>query len=72
MTADHGNADYMVNPDGTPNTAHSKNLVPLFLINKQYKGKLKPGKLADIAPTILATLDLKIPSEMTGDILIEL
>ena len=72
LTADHGNADYMVNPDGTPNTAHSKNLVPLFLINKQYKGKLKPGKLADIAPTILATLDLKIPSEMTGDILIEL
>jgi 2,3-bisphosphoglycerate-independent phosphoglycerate mutase len=72
LTADHGNADYMVNPDGTPNTAHSKNLVPFFLINKQYRGKLKPGKLADIAPTILAVLDLKIPFEMTGEILIDL
>ena len=72
LTADHGNADYMVNPDGSPNTAHSKNLVPFFLINKQYKGNLKPGKLADIAPTILSFLGLEIPTEMTGEILLEL
>ena len=70
LTADHGNADYALNEDGTPNTAHSLNLVPLFVIDKDWKGDLKSGKLGDIAPTILTVMGLPIPSEMTGDILI--
>ncbi|MCO5234183.1 MAG: 2,3-bisphosphoglycerate-independent phosphoglycerate mutase [Chitinophagales bacterium] len=70
VTADHGNADYMVNPDGSPNTAHSKNLVPVFYINKEASGKIIDGKLADIAPTILTLLDIDVPKEMTGDIII--
>jgi len=70
VTADHGNADYMINEDGTPNTAHTLNLVPLFIIDKDWKGKIKPGKLGDIAPTILALMDIPVPKEMTGEILI--
>lgn len=70
LTADHGNADYMINEDGTPNTAHTLNLVPFFIIDKEWKGKLKNGKLADIAPTILTMMQLPVPSQMTGDILI--
>jgi 2,3-bisphosphoglycerate-independent phosphoglycerate mutase len=70
LTADHGNADYMINEDGTPNTAHSLNLVPLFVIGKDFKGKLKPGKLGDIAPSILTVMGLPIPKEMTGEVLI--
>jgi 2,3-bisphosphoglycerate-independent phosphoglycerate mutase len=70
LTADHGNADYMVNADGTPNTAHTLNLVPLFIIDKEWKGDIKPGKLGDIAPTILKIMHLEIPKEMTGDVLI--
>lgn len=70
LTADHGNADYMINEDGTPNTAHTLNLVPLFVIDKEWNGKLKPGKLGDIAPTILTIMKLPIPSQMTGDVLI--
>lgn len=70
LTADHGNADYAINEDGTPNTAHTLNLVPLFLIDNNWKGNIKPGKLGDIAPTILTLMDLPIPKEMTGDILI--
>lgn len=69
LTADHGNADYMINEDGTPNTAHSLNPVPLFLIDKQFNGKLKSGKLGDIAPTILTWMGLPVPPEMTGEIL---
>jgi len=69
LTADHGNADYMVNEDGSPNTAHTLNLVPLFVIDKDWKGTLHPGKLGDIAPTILNFIGIKIPSEMTGHIL---
>lgn len=71
LTADHGNADYALNEDGTPNTAHSLNLVPLFVIDKDWKGQVKSGKLGDIAPTILAMMGLPIPAEMTGNILIE-
>lgn len=71
LTADHGNADYMINADGTPNTAHTLNLVPLFIIDNDWKGSLKPGKLGDIAPTILTIMGLPIPKEMTGDILID-
>ena len=70
LTADHGNADYMINEDGSPNTAHTLNLVPYFIIDKDWKGPVKPGKLADIAPTILSIMHLPKPSEMTGDLLI--
>lgn len=70
LTADHGNADYMINEDGTPNTAHTLNLVPLFVIDNEWKGTVKAGKLGDIAPTILTLMGLEVPSEMTGNVLI--
>jgi 2,3-bisphosphoglycerate-independent phosphoglycerate mutase len=70
LTADHGNADYMINEDGTPNTAHTLNPVPLFIIDKEWKGTVKPGKLGDIAPTMLTIMGLPVPPEMTGEILI--
>lgn len=69
LTADHGNADYLINEDGTPNTAHTLNPVPLFLISNDYNGKLKPGKLGDLAPTMLKYMGINIPAEMTGNIL---
>ena len=71
LTADHGNADYAINEDGSPNTAHTLNLVPLFLIDNNWKGGIKPGKLGDIAPTILTLMKLPVPKEMTGNILID-
>ena len=67
LTADHGNADYLINENGTPNTAHTLNPVPLFIIDNQWHGEIKPGKLGDIAPTILHFMGIPIPSEMTGD-----
>ena len=70
QTADHGTADYMINEDGSPNTAHTLNPVPLFIISNDFKGTIKPGKLGDIAPTILSYMQLDIPAEMTGDVLI--
>ncbi|MEO8764107.1 MAG: 2,3-bisphosphoglycerate-independent phosphoglycerate mutase [Ginsengibacter sp.] len=70
LTADHGNADYMINEDGTPNTAHTLNLVPFFIIDKDWTGTIKNGKLADLAPTILTVMNLPIPPQMTGDVLI--
>lgn len=70
LLADHGNADYMINEDGTPNTAHTKNLVPCILISNQNTYKLKSGKLADIAPTLLQLLELPIPIEMSGESLL--
>ncbi|HEY0354664.1 MAG TPA: 2,3-bisphosphoglycerate-independent phosphoglycerate mutase, partial [Flavisolibacter sp.] len=70
LTADHGNADYMINEDGSPNTAHTLNPVPFFIIDREWKGNVKPGKLGDLAPTILTMMGLSIPEEMTGDILI--
>jgi 2,3-bisphosphoglycerate-independent phosphoglycerate mutase len=70
LTADHGNADYMMNEDGSPNTAHTLNPVPLFVIDKEWKGTVKPGKLGDIAPTILTLMGLAIPPEMTGEVLV--
>ncbi|MCB0506774.1 MAG: 2,3-bisphosphoglycerate-independent phosphoglycerate mutase [Bacteroidetes bacterium] len=66
LTADHGNADYIVNEDGTPNTAHTKNIVPLFLISNFFKSTMQPGRLADIAPSILKMMQLEIPKEMDG------
>ena len=71
LLADHGNADYEINEDGTPNTAHSLNLVPFFVIDNEWNGKLKSGKLGDIAPTILSMMQLPIPKEMTGNILVD-
>lgn len=71
LTADHGNSDYLVNEDGSPNTAHTLNPVPLFIISNDYKGSIRPGKLADIAPTILKVMGLPIPAEMTGEVLID-
>ncbi len=72
ITADHGNADYMINADGSANTAHTKNPVPLFLISHANPGLvLKNGRLADIAPSILTIMGLKIPEAMTGENLIE-
>ena len=70
LTADHGNADFMINEDGSPNTAHTLNLVPLFVIDKEWNGTVHNGKLGDIAPTILKMMDLPIPAEMTGNVLI--
>jgi len=69
LTADHGNADYEINADGTPNTAHTLNPVPLFLIHRTWNGNIQNGKLGDIAPTILKMMGLPIPVEMTGNIL---
>jgi 2,3-bisphosphoglycerate-independent phosphoglycerate mutase len=71
LTADHGNSDYMINEDGSPNTAHTLNPVPFFIIDKEWRGTIKPGKLGDIAPTILTMMQLPIPPEMTGEILID-
>lgn len=70
LTADHGNSDYMINEDGSANTAHTMNPVPLFIISNDWNGKIKSGKLGDIAPTILTMMNLPVPKEMTGDILI--
>ncbi len=71
IIADHGNADYMINDDGTPNTAHSTSLVPCILVDNHYKGKIRDGKLGDLAPTILTLMGISIPKEMSGTILIE-
>ena len=71
IIADHGNADMMVNEDGSPNTAHTTNLVPCILVDDDYKGKLKDGKLGDLAPTILTLMGVPIPKEMTGNVLLE-
>ena len=70
LTADHGNSDYEINPDGSPNTQHSMNPVPLFVISNDWHGTVKPGKLGDIAPSILTLMGLNIPKEMTGDVLV--
>lgn len=70
LTADHGNADYMINEDGSPNTAHTLNPVPFFIISNDFNGAIKSGKLGDIAPTMLKYMGLEIPAEMTGEVLI--
>lgn len=71
LTADHGNADYAINEDGTPNTAHTLNPVPLIVIDNDWRGSLLPGKLADIAPSILTMMDIPVPPSMTGNILLK-
>ncbi|NVK65911.1 MAG: 2,3-bisphosphoglycerate-independent phosphoglycerate mutase [Flavobacteriales bacterium] len=70
VIADHGNADYAVNADGSPNTAHSLNPVPVVLVTGD-KVSLSDGILADVAPTILSRLGIPQPSEMTGKNLVE-
>jgi 2,3-bisphosphoglycerate-independent phosphoglycerate mutase len=69
ITADHGNADFMINEDGSPNTAHTTNPVPLFLLDADTK-VVANGKLCDLAPTILKLMDIDLPKEMTGKALV--
>ena len=69
IIADHGNADFALNDDGSPNTAHSLNPVPFIVISQRYK-KAVPGILADVAPTILMMMGVKAPEEMSGKILV--
>ena len=70
IIADHGNAEFTINLDGTPNTSHTTNPVPSFAINTGFD-KIEKGKLADIAPTILKIMGVDVPKEMTGNILIK-
>jgi len=70
IIADHGNADYAINPDGTPNTAHSLNPVPVILVSEQSNLQLNSGILADVAPTIIARMGLQKPTQMTGHSLV--
>ena len=71
IIADHGNSDYMINEDGTPNTAHTKNLVPCIYVSKTSAGtNLQDGKLADLAPTILQIMGIPSPEDMDGSSLI--
>ena len=69
ITADHGNADFAINADGSPNTAHTTNPVPCWLISSEFRS-IKPGRLADLAPTILFMMGLDIPKEMEGKTLV--
>lgn len=72
VTADHGNAEKMIAEDGTPHTAHTTNKVPFVMVDPELRNKtLHPGALCDIAPTMLETMGLKIPAEMTGKSLID-
>lgn len=70
VIADHGNADYAINADGSPNTAHSLNPVPVVFVTKETEYKIADGILADVAPTILSRLGVEKPNEMTGESLI--
>jgi len=72
ITADHGNSEYMINPDGSPNTAHTTNDVPIYLLANNKDIKLHDGKLADIAPTVLQLMHLEQPIEMTGVSLLDI
>ena len=70
IIADHGNSDYMINDDGSPNTQHSLNVVPCILVDNAYSQPIKNGKLADIAPTILELMGISKPEEMSGESLL--
>lgn len=70
VIADHGNADYAINPDGSPNTAHSLNPVPVILVTNSKDVDIKSGILADVAPTILRRMNIAAPIEMTGESLV--
>lgn len=71
VIADHGNSDCMINPDGTPNTAHTTSLVPCIMVDNQDRLEVKDGKLGDLAPTILTMIGVEIPAEMNGEILLK-
>ena len=71
IIADHGNADHALNPDGTPNTAHSTNPVPVIYVTDNNSATINSGRLADVAPSILHIMGLKQPQEMTGVNLIQ-
>lgn len=71
VIADHGNCDVMINEDGTPNTAHTTNLVPCIMVDDKDRLEVKDGKLGDLAPTILTLMGLEIPSEMSGNVLLK-
>lgn len=71
VIADHGNSDMMINEDGTPNTAHTTNLVPVIMVDGEDQLAVKDGKLGDLAPTILTLMGVGIPEEMSGDILLK-
>ncbi|MFC3880034.1 2,3-bisphosphoglycerate-independent phosphoglycerate mutase [Algoriphagus namhaensis] len=71
VIADHGNSDMMINPDGSPNTAHTTNLVPFIMVDDQDRLEVRDGKLGDLAPTILTLMGLDIPKEMSGEILLK-
>jgi 2,3-bisphosphoglycerate-independent phosphoglycerate mutase len=66
LIADHGNADYALNDDETPNTAHSLNPVPFIYISENAHAQVQEGRLADVAPSILHIMGLEQPAEMTG------
>lgn len=70
IIADHGNADIMRYPDGSPHTAHTLSMVPLIFVTDRKQVEIKNGKLGDIAPTILSLMKVKIPHEMTGEVII--
>lgn len=70
IIADHGNADNAINPDGTPNTAHSLNPVPFIYVTNNNSATVKDGRLADVAPSILHIMGLEQPADMTGENLI--
>lgn len=65
IIADHGNADHAINADGTPNTAHSLNPVPIIVVSDRFK-RVESGRLADVAPTLLKMMGIAQPAEMTG------
>ncbi|MGM9804873.1 MAG: 2,3-bisphosphoglycerate-independent phosphoglycerate mutase [Candidatus Aphodosoma sp.] len=71
IIADHGNADNAENADGTPNTAHSLNPVPFVFVSDSYKGTVKDGILADVAPSVLKIMGVPVPAEMTGKPLVD-
>jgi 2,3-bisphosphoglycerate-independent phosphoglycerate mutase len=70
ITADHGNAETLLDEEGNPFTAHTTNVVPLIVTNSHIALK-EGGKLGDLAPTILTLLGLEVPEEMTGNVLID-
>ena len=70
LIADHGNAGFVRNANGSPNTAHTTNFVPCILTDTDYQGTLADGKLGDIAPTVLALMGLPQPADMAGESLL--
>ena len=69
VTADHGNAEQMMEASGEPHTAHTTNPVPLILVGSDHTLR-EQGRLADLAPTVLTLLDVPVPAEMSGDVLV--